>query len=113
MSCGCQKGIFIRQGDDTNALGNIIAFNLTTEIDLTGFTAVFQVASLRFEWEDITSKHLEMYFTAEQTATLPTGTSYGALKIYDENGLANTIISDIPVYVLPIIVENEAENESN
>lgn len=106
MDCSCQKGIIIRQGDDTNALGNSIVFNITTDIDLTGFTAVFQVNDLRFEWADITSKRLEMYFTAEQTATLPLGTSYGALKIYDSNDLAYTAISNIPVRVQPLIVEN-------
>lgn len=111
MSCECQKGIIIRQGDDTNSLGNSIVFNLTTDLDLTGFTAVFQVESLRFEWEDITSKELSMYFTAEQTQTLPVGTSYGALKIYDSQGLANTVISNIPVRVLPLVVANEGENE--
>lgn len=109
MDCSCQKGIIIRQGDDTNALGNSIVFNITTDIDLTGYTAVFQVNELRYEWADITSKRLEMYFTAEQTATLPTGTSYGALKIYDNNDLAYTVISNIPVRVQPIMVQNEEE----
>lgn len=109
MDCSCQKGIIIRQGDDTNALGNSIVFNIITDIDLTGYTAVFQVNELRYEWADITSKRLEMYFTAEQTATLPTGTSYGALKIYDNNDLAYTVISNIPVRVQPIIVQNEEE----
>ena len=106
MNCGCQQGIIIRQGDDTNSLGNSIVFNITTDLDLTGYTAVFQVNDLRFEWEDITSKQLAMYFTAEETISLPVGTSYGALKIYDNNGLANTVISDIPVRVLPLMVEN-------
>lgn len=110
MSCTCQQGIIIRQGDDTNALGNSIVFVLNTELDLTGFTAVFQVASVRYEWDDITSKRLELVLTAEQTAILPFGTSYGALKIYDPNGLAKTIIADIPVYTQPLIVENEEED---
>ena len=113
MTCGCQKGIMIRQGDDTNALGNSITFVLNTEIDLTGFTAVFQVDSVRYEWDDITSKRLELVLTAEQTATLPVGTSYGALKIYDADGLANTIIANIPVYVQPMVVENGGEDESD
>ncbi len=110
MNCTCQEGIIIRQGDDTNALGNSIIFNLTTELDLTGFKAVFQVDELRYEWNDITNKQLYMDFSADDTAKLPVGTSYGALKIYDSNGLATTVISNIPVRVLPLVVENIPEN---
>lgn len=106
-SCACQKGIIIRQGDDTNALGMAIIFNLNTDLDLTGFKAVFQVNDLRYTWDDITSKRLEMHFTREQTATLPLGTSYGAFKVYDNNDLAVTVLSNIPVRVQPLIVENE------
>lgn len=106
-SCACQKGIIIRQGDDTNALGMAIIFNLNTDLDLTGFKAVFQVNDLRYTWDDITSKRLEMHFTREQTATLPLGTSYGAFKVYDNSDLAVTVLSNIPVRVQPLIVENE------
>ena len=105
-NCSCQQGFIIVQGDDTNALGNSIIFYLETDLDLTGYTAVFQVESLRYEWDDITSKELSLVFTREQTKTLEVGTYLGALKIYDENGLAATVIRNIPVNVLSEVVEN-------
>lgn len=106
MDCGCQKGIVITQGDDTNALNNEIMFRLNTDLDLTGFTAVFQVESLQYKWNDITSKELALVFTREQTQSLSAGKYYGALKIYDNNDLAVTVIRDIPVNVLPMVVNN-------
>lgn len=111
-NCGCQDGITIVQGDDTNALGNSIIFYLETELDLTGYTAVFQVENLRYEWDDITSKELSLVFTREQTATLEQGSYLGALKIYDSNDLAVTVIRNIPVYVLPMVVENQVVVEN-
>ena len=108
--CVCQEGITIVQGDDTNALGNSIIFTLETDLDLTGYTAIFQVESLTYTWDDITSKELDMYFTREQTSTLEAGNHYGALKIFDDNDLAVTIIRNIPVYVLSKVVDNPSNN---
>ena len=107
--CGCQAGFIIVQGDDTNALGNSIIFRLKTDLDLTGYKAVFQVEHLRYEWNDITSKELSLVFTREQTATIEEGSYLGALKIYDNNDLAVTVIRNIPVNVLPMVVDNTAE----
>lgn len=107
--CGCQGGITIVQGDDTNALGNSIVFTLETDLDLTGYTAIFQVESLQYKWNDITSKILSLIFTREETATLEPGSYLGALKIFDENDLAVTVIRDIPVNVLPLVVDNPTE----
>lgn len=115
-NCGCQAGFNIVQGDDTNALGDSIIFYLETDLDLTGYKAVFQVESLRYEWNDITTKELSLVFTREQTSTLAEGTYLGALKIYDNNDLAVTVIRNIPVNVLPMVVENiepEPEPEEN
>lgn len=111
--CGCPKGITIVQGDDTNALGNSIVFTLKTDLDLTGYSAVFQVEELRYEWNDITSKELSLVFNREQTATLEEGVHLGALKIYDNNDLAVTVIRNISVTVLPLVVENIIEPETN
>lgn len=106
MACGCQQGIKLTQGDDTNALGNSIVFTLNTDLDLTGYTAVFQVESIRKTWDDITSKELDLVITKEETAALSVGTHLGALKIYDSDGLAVTVIRNIPVYVESLVVEN-------
>lgn len=108
-NCGCQTGFTIVQGDDTNALGNSIVFTLETDLDLTGYSAIFQVEDLQYKWDDITSKILALIFTREQTATLSEGTFMGALKIFDENDLAVTVIRNIPVNVLPMVVDNPTE----
>lgn len=110
--CGCQTGITIVQGDDTNALGNSILFTLETDLDLTGYTAIFQVESLQYKWNDITSKELFLVFNREETATLTVGSQLGALKIFDENDLAVTVIRNIPVNVLPLVVDNPTEDNS-
>lgn len=107
--CGCQGGFTIVQGDDTNALGNSIVFTLETELDLTGYSAIFQVEELQYKWTDITSKILNLVFTREETATLEPGRYMGALKIFDDNDLAVTVIRDIPVNVLPLVVDNPVE----
>lgn len=109
MNCGCQEGFTIVQGDDTNALGNSIVFTLETDLDLTGYSAIFQVENLQYKWNDITSKILSLVFTREQTSTLESGTYLGALKIFDENNLAVTVIRNIPVNVLPLAVDNPTE----
>lgn len=108
--CGCQEGITIVQGDDTNALGNTIIFTIETDLDLTGYTAVFQVENLQYKWNDITSKTLYLVFNREETATLTVGTQMGALKIYDENDLAVTVIRNIPVNVLSMVVDNDDDD---
>lgn len=109
MSC-CNKGFIIVQGDDTNALGNAIIFTLETDLDLTGYKAVFQVESLQYVWDDITSKELSLVFTREETSKLEAGSYTGALKIYDNNDLAVTVIRDIPVNVMPMVVDNIQDN---
>lgn len=106
MACECQSGIKITQGDDTNALGNSIVFTLNTDLDLSGYTAAFQVIDVRKTWSDITSKELTLVLSKEETAKLPVGTHLGALKIYDASGLAVTVIRNIPVYVESMVVEN-------
>ena len=110
--CGCQNGITIVQGDDTNALGNTIVFTLETELDLTGYSAIFQVEHLQYKWNDITSKILNLVFTREQTATLEAGLYMGALKIFDENDLAVTVIRNISVNVLSMVVDNPVEEQN-
>jgi len=109
MNCGCPAGFTIVQGDDTNALGNSIVFTLETDLDLTGYSAIFQVENLQYKWDDITSKVLNLVFTREETSTLQAGSYLGALKIFDENDLAVTVIRNIPVNVLSMVVENPTE----
>lgn len=106
-NCCCQRdGFLIVQGDDTNALNEYNAFELETDIDLTGFTAIYQIGDLQYSWDDITSKMLFWFFDREQTMTLEPGIYNSALKIYDNNNRAVTVVRNIPVNVLPLVVDN-------
>lgn len=107
MSAETNKGIVITQGDDSNALGNTIKIILNTELDLENFTAAFQIGSLRWTFDDITSKELEIVVTKEQSKQLAEGVEYAALKVFDSAGRAITIIRDVPVYVKTQVVDNE------
>lgn len=106
MACNL-KGITITRGDDSDALGNTIKIVLKTELDLVDYTAIFQVKTLKWHFDDITSKELEIVFTREQTLELDEGVEYGALKIFDNDQKAITVFRDIPIYVKTQVVDNE------
>lgn len=101
------KGFTITQGDDSNALGNTMGFELETDLDLTGYRAIFQIARLQWKFDDITSKELSFVVTKEQSYELMEGVEYGALKIFDADNRPVTIIRDIPVYVKTQVVDND------
>lgn len=110
--CGCQEGFTIRRGDDSDAMGGFIVFNIETEIeDLTGYTATFQVEDFRYTWDDITSKELELVITREESLQFTPGKHMGGFKVYDADGLAQTEVDNIPVYVKDMVVENPAVGE--
>lgn len=98
--------IVITQGDDSNALGEEIVINLDTDLDLTGCRAVFQLENFKQEFEDITSKKLHVVIPRADTKKLPCGQRFGAIKIYDKNGLAKTIVRGIKFLIEKEVVEN-------
>lgn len=98
--------ITLRQGDDSNALGQEISIFLDTDIDLTGFRAVFQLDEFRQEFDDISSKELFVVISKKESEKLPIGELVGALKIYDANGLALTIADEIKFLIKKKVVEN-------
>lgn len=102
--------ITLRQGDDSNALGREIKITIDTDLDLTGFTAAFQLDNLRLEFKDITSKELLLIIPADESAKLPKGELYGALKLYDTNGLALTVADEIKFMIEEKVVENVQRN---
>ena len=98
--------INLTQGDDSNALNEKIVINLNSDLDLIGYTAVFQLEHYIQKWDNITSKKLEVVIPRSATEKLTVGSHKGALKIYDQNGLAKTIIKDIKFNVSRKVVEN-------
>ena len=97
----------LTRGDDSDALGEAIVLVLKTDLDLTGFTATFQLANFRQKFNDITSKELYLVFSKKDTRKLPLGRIDGGLKIYTPIGKAHTVIRNIPFEVLPEVVKND------
>ncbi len=98
--------ITLRQGDDSNALGREIKITLDTDLDLTGFKAVFQLGDFRQEFNDITSNELFVVIPAAESEKLEVGPLAGALKIYDANGLALTVAVEIKFNIEEKVVDN-------
>lgn len=104
-------GIFVTRADDSNAMGYEINIKIDTSLSLEGWTARFQLEDLAWDFDDITSKNLPLIISAEQSKMLPVGTSYGAMVLYDENGLRKTVMRNIPVYIYPQLVSTR--NQGN
>lgn len=97
-------GIFVTRADDSNAMGYQIDIEIETALSLEGWTARFQLEDLSWDFDDLTSKKIPLIISAEQSIMLPVGTSYGAMVLYDENGLRKTVMRNIPVHIYPQLV---------
>ena len=104
--------ITLTRGDDSNALGEEIKIVLKTDMDLTGFTAVFQLGDFQQEFDDITSKELFVVIPKEESIKLEIGPMTGGLKLYDANGLARTIVKDIKFNIEREVVDNVQRDNS-
>lgn len=101
--------IVLTRGDDSDTLGEDIVLVLDTDIDLTGWTATFQLDGFRQKFEDITSKELELVFSKKDTRRLPLGNIKGALKIYNPEGKAHTVKRNIAFEILSEVVRNDQD----
>lgn len=114
MTCAkncCSSSVQITAGDDSNALGNAITIKLTTDVDLAGYSMIFELCGHVWNFTDITSGEIPLVITREQSAQFPTGMQYGAIKIFDANGLCKTVLTGIPFQIKPMVVSNPAEGE--
>lgn len=100
--------IRLTRGDDLSALGEEVKIVLETEdgLDLTKFKAKFQLGDFQQEWSDLTSKELSLDIPRSKSKNLPLGFQKGALKIYDESGLAKTVYKNIQFLIEPEVVKN-------
>ncbi|MBR2771602.1 MAG: hypothetical protein IKD78_06270 [Bacteroidales bacterium] len=73
---------------------------------MTGWHAIFQLGQFQWEYNDLTGGTLTLTIPRDITAQLPVGEQYGALKIFDANDLARTVIKNIPFFVNPQTVTN-------
>jgi len=103
-------GIVITRGDDSNAFNNNITITLNTELDLTGYTAIFQIGKdQQWRFDNITDKVLNIIIDKTRSMSFKEGTYYAALKIFEPSGLCKTMFRDIPVYVRQMVVNNPTE----
>lgn len=102
-------GIVITRGDDSNAFNRNITIRLNTELDLTGYSAIFQIGCEQWVFDNIADKVLNIIINKEQSMRLHEGTHYAALKIFEPSGLCMTMFRNIPVYVEEIVVRNPVE----
>lgn len=104
-------GIVITRGDDSNSFNNNILINIKTELDLTGYTAIFQIGKHQWKFDDITGKVLNIVVDKEVSMGFKEGTYFGALKIFEPSGLCKTVFRDVPVYVREIAVDNPTDED--
>ena len=99
--------IEVRRGDDLNAFGKEYVFVLNVEDDSQVKKAIFEVDNFRQEWSNIVDKRISLQMTREDTYKLKLGKRTGYLKVYDENGLAETLNTEITFNVLDEVVKND------
>lgn len=109
MAC-CENiphnSIQLTQGDDSNAMGNFIEIDITSDEDMTGWYAIVQLENFQWRYDDLTAGALEWVIPRDITAQLTIGGHYAAIKVFDSNDLCRTVKKDISVYVNKQVVAN-------
>lgn len=92
--------IYITRGDDTNFNNyKFLTFNINTEIDITGWSAVFTLGGVSYTFDNIESKTFSLTLSAEDTRKIPYGNNEGLLYLYDSDKRRKLISNSIPFYV--------------
>ena len=102
-------GIVITRGDDSDSFNNTITITMNTELDLTGYKAIFQICKEQWVFDDISSKQISIVIDKDRSMKFKEGTYYAAFKLFQPDGLCKTAFRDIPVYVKEIVVDNTLE----
>ena len=98
--------ITIIKGDDTNFVDDqFIVINFNTPIDLSGFTATFQLEDVVLTYGDLSSKRIEIILNKDITANLSKGKLFGELKLIDKQHRIRTLSS-----VIPFLVQDSVKN---
>lgn len=92
--------IYITRGDDTNFNNyKFLTFNIDTEIDITGWSAVFTLGGVSYTFDNIESKTFSLVLSAEDTQKIPYGNNEGLLYFYDSDKRRKLVSNSIPFYV--------------
>lgn len=98
--------ITIIKGDDTNFIDDqFIVIHFKTDIDMSGFKAIFSLGEVKLTYGELSSKRIEIILSKEITAQLQTGKQFGELKLIDTKNRVRTITS-----VIPFLVQNTVNN---
>lgn len=98
--------IVIVRGDDTGALHNTWEIELETDYDLENCSAVLQIGPLRYEYNNIIDKVLNLEISKDDSLQLEEGIYNASLKITDENGRDITILKALPIVVTSEVVSD-------
>lgn len=101
-----KESIQLTRGDDSNAMGNFIRIEITSEEDMTGWYAIVQLENFQWRYDDLTAGVLDWTIPRDITAQLDVGAHMAAIKVFDANDLCQTVKRDIPVYVNDMVVVN-------
>ena len=103
------NSILIHKGDCTvfADCNRFLAFNIETDLDLTGWQAKFILGWITKEIEDISSKSFEIVLSADETKQLRLGSQCGSIILTDAEGHIKTVANNIPFEVTTAVVENE------
>lgn len=92
--------ITIIKGDDTNFIDDqFIVIHFKTDIDMSGFKAIFSLGEVKLTYGELSSKRIEIILSKEITSELETGKQFGELKLIDTKNRVRTITSVIPFLV--------------
>lgn len=98
--------IYLTQGDDSDAMGKKYLLKIESEVDLTGFSAIFQLRHFQQKFNDISKKEVNVVIPSSVSALFPIGPANAAIKVFDTDGKQVTVARDIKFYILPKVVDN-------
>lgn len=98
----------IVKGDDTyfNGINLLGAIRLNCSFDLTGWKAEFILQGIVLRFEDISNGIIQPRFTANQTASMPVGTCYATLILFDSENNRRTQFTDLPFSIVAKVDRN-------
>ncbi len=92
--------VTIIQGDDTNFLDDqFLLVTFDTDIDLSGFTAIFSLEDVTLTYGNLSSKTFNIILSNDITSNLTIGKKYGEIKLIDTSNRIKTITSVIPFLI--------------
>lgn len=103
--------IYIFKGDSTifADIKKFLTFNINTDLDLTGWSAIFKIGSITKNIDDISTKNFEVILTDVETSKLFFGNQYGSVILKDNEGNIKTVCNTIPFCVGNRVQENLPE----